>query len=56
MKNSECIEDDSENKFCKCKKGYQFVKDDCLKEGTQVNYSLLLNEIVIKLLSNSYRI
>lgn len=35
MKNSECIADgtDANNKVCKCRNGYHFIKDDCLKEG-----------------------
>lgn len=39
MKNSECIEDGSEtnDKICKCKKGFLFIKDDCLKEGMPTN-------------------
>lgn len=39
MKNSDCIDDGSEtnNKVCKCKKGFLFIKDDCLKEGITKN-------------------
>ncbi|KAJ6638602.1 hypothetical protein Bhyg_11339 [Pseudolycoriella hygida] len=46
MKNSECINDNNEiNKnVCKCKKGFLFIKDDCLKEANEYNEECTENE------------
>lgn len=46
MRNSECTDGGTEtnNKVCKCRKGFLFIKDDCMKEATEYNEECIETE------------